>query len=136
MQDRYATIWLGLIRRPHRSDASPSNSSAAQKIRDSAVCQRLRLIAGRWPIAGSLEPVPGSARFPPEGGVYWNLLEHRAEIGDVIGGEAELCAALHGAREVLERAGRHYAPLVVPRFRPGIRKQDEYPPEASVRQGR
>jgi hypothetical protein len=63
-------------------------------------------------------------------------LQHRAEVTQIIGREPELGSALHGARELVQRARRDHAPLVMPRLGPGVREQDEHPAEASVRQRR
>ena len=63
-------------------------------------------------------------------------LQHGAEVSDIVGGEAELGARFHGARELVEDARRHHAPLVMPLFRPRIGKQDEDPAETGIRECR
>lgn len=68
--------------------------------------------------------------------MHWHKLQHRMEIARVVRGEPQFGTTFHGARELVERAGRYHAPLVVPQLRPRIREQDEDPAERRVRQSR
>ena len=68
--------------------------------------------------------------------MHRHKLQHCTEIADIVGGEPELGTRLHGARELVEGAGRYHAPLVMPSLGPRIGEQDEDAAERGVRQRR
>ena len=69
-----------------------------------------------------------------EVGMHGYSLQHRTQVAHVVGGEAELGAVLHGTRELVERLRRDHPPLVMTRLGPGVRKQDEDPAKAGLRE--
>ena len=103
-------------------------------MRDATGSHGLRLIARRRPIKWPLQPIRGRAREPFEIGMHGYSLQHGTQVAHVVGGEAELGAVSHGARELVERLRRDHPPLVMPGLRPGVRKQDEDPAKAGLRE--